>query len=353
MTTAQALHAEHHRANKAGPAGSWADPGAGGIGRKQAGQGRQRLDSVDRYLNDLDRTSRLSPAREQQLALDLEAAVRDCHRIARQAGITLEDDDAAASERDRVFDGISRLWRLLDELAEAAADPERAPLVAVIEEELGRPAAALLAARAEMTAPRRRARDATTLMVSSNLALVVSMAKHYRGRGVPLADLIQEGNISLMRAASKFDPHRGVRLSTYAAAWLKQSLSRAVRSLSRTVRLPESAKNASSQSVPLDTLAARESRLSLTDVLVDDGAIPPDDAAARAQIRRRARQLLDTLSEQEALIIRRRFGIGCERAESLREVGERLCLTKERIRQIEKAALDKLRRRLRQALPAG
>jgi RNA polymerase sigma factor (sigma-70 family) len=121
---------------------------------------------------------------------------------------------------------------------------------------------------------------------------------------------------------------------------------RTVRSLSRTVRLPESAKNAHSRSVPLDEPSGEE-RLSLTDVLCENDALAPDDAAAREQIRGRAREHLSSLSAREELVLRRRFGIERAEAQTLREIGEELGITRERVRQIEKAALDKLRRRMR------
>ncbi len=324
-----------------------------GVHRKVPRSGRGARDSVDRYLNDLDSTNRITPVQEIALAECLEAAARDCLRVAREAGITVAEDDPNTSEHDRILRPAKRLWRLLDELAEASVDAKRKAMVAMVQEELGLATSELLDAHEQMASARRRAFDARSEMVNANLALVVSVAKSYRNRGVAFADLIQEGNISLMGAVEKFDPRRGVRLSTYATAWLKQSLYRAIRSLSRTVRLPESATDAQSHSVPLDTPSSDGDRLSLTDVLSDDSVTPPDDAAAREQIRRHARHLLDTLTDQESLVIRHRFGIERSNTETLREIGEQLGLTRERIRQIEKAALEKLRRRLRHSALAG
>ncbi len=139
-------------------------------------------------------------------------------------------------------------------------------MVRMVEEELGQDGTTLSRVRQQMAAPRGRARDASDTMTQANLALVVHVAKSYRGRGVAMADLIQEGNITLMRAVERFDPDRGARLGTYATAWLHRSMQRTVRSLSRTVRLAESAKNARSRSVPIDEPLG-EDRLSLTDLL--------------------------------------------------------------------------------------
>jgi len=176
------------------------------------------------------------------------------------------------------------------------------------------------------------------------------VAKSYRGRGVPMADLIQEGNITLMRAVERFDPDRGARLGTYVAAWLHRSLRRALRSLSRTVRLAESAKNARSCSVPIDEPLG-EDRLSLTDVLCEDDAIAPDDVAVREQMRARARRHLDRLPPQEALVLRRHFGVGQPQAQSLRAIGDDLGVSRERVRQIKEAALGRLRCRMRRLAP--
>ena len=139
-------------------------------------------------------------------------------------------------------------------------------------------------------------------------------------------------------------------MSTYASAWLQRAMLRSVRSLSRTVRLPESARNARSDSVPIDEPFG-EARLSLTDMLIAPDAIAPDDEAAREQIRARAREMLDQLKPQEAFVVRRRFGIDHDAALTLQEIGEELGITRERVRQIEKAALDKLKRRMRPLEP--
>lgn len=330
-----------------------ADPHAGddaltvsSVRRKAADDGGIAMrDSVDRYLDDLGGTSRITPDEEIELADTFLAAAGECLAIARDAGIDV-NADGAAGERDAVIRNVTRLWRLLDEHDDASADSRRVSMVRMVEEELGCDGSTLRTVRREIAAARERALWARETMTQGNLALVVYVAKAYRNRGVPMADLIQEGNISLLRAVEKFDPDRGARLGTYATTWLHRSMRRTVRSLSRTVRLPESARDAQSHSVPIDEPSG-EGRLSLTDVLAEDDAVAPDDVAAREQIRRRARQHLSSLSPHEELVVRRRFGIEHPKAETLREIGEELGVTRERARQIEKSALDKLRRRMR------
>ncbi len=306
-------------------------------------------DSVDRYLADLGGTARITPAEEVMLAERLLAACTRCMGLAREAGVRAEIDDDICG-RDAIIAGVTRLWRLLDEHGAAASDPRRTGMVRVVEEELGCDGPTLSRLRCQMAPARDDALRARQTMTQANLALVVHVAKTYRRRGVPMADLIQEGNISLMRAVAKFDPTRGARLGTYATAWLHRSMRRTVRSLSRTVRLPESAKDARSRSVPIDEPVGA-SRLSLTDVLCEDDAVAPDALAAREEIRELARQYLSCLSASEAKVVRRRFGIESPGPLTLREIGMELGVTRERVRQIEKSALGKLRRRMCRLAP--
>lgn len=302
-------------------------------------------DSVDRYLDDLDATERITPAQEIELADAFFVAAAECVAVAREAGIRA-DLDRDKGDRDTIIGSFTRLCRLLDEHEDASRDARRKGMVRMVEEELGGDAATFERIREEIARPRDKAMHARQRMTQANLALVVHVAKAYRNRGVAMADLIQEGNISLLRAVEKYDPTRGARLGTYATAWLHRSMARTIRSLSRTVRLPESAKTARSHSVPIDEPVG-EGRLSLTDILCEDDAIAPDDAVSREDIRAKAREHLSSLSEQEAFVIRRRFGIEDGNAQTLREIGEVLGVTRERVRQIEKAALDRLRRRMR------
>ena len=302
-------------------------------------------DSMSRYLADLDRADRITPEQERSLARAFAEIASECLEIAHRAGLAVEAHHER-SPRDAIVRSATRLWRMLDEHKEADDDPRRRPLALIVEEELEADADTLTRVREEMADARAEAIRLRGVMTKANLALVVHVAKDYNHRGVPLVDLIQEGNIALIHAVERFDPERGCRLSTYATAWLQRAIHRTVRSLSRTVRLPESARGARSRSVPIDEPMG-EARLSLTDILIEPDALAPDDEAAREEIRARARELLDGLRPQEAHVVRRRFGIGDHPPMTLREVGEELGVTRERIRQIEKAALDKLRGRMR------
>ena len=231
---------------------------------------------------------------------------------------------------------------------------------------------------------RERARQASKRMIQANLRLVVSVAKGHSGRGVPLPDLIQEGNIGLMQAVRKFDHRRGTRFSTYATPWIWQAVNRAVNDKSRIVRLPGhvieqltklgKARNSLAQELgrqPTESELISETRVpsgkmkgllelisggtvsldtpvgedgsEFGDFIADETTPQPEEQAATALLGEELNRTMESLTPRERRVIELRYGLGNERSRTLGEVGTELSLTKERIRQIEKEALTKLR----------
>jgi RNA polymerase primary sigma factor len=289
------------------------------------------------------------------------------------------DDSRAASAAARQLRlGVEEARRVVDELKAARKQ------ISDLEAEVGMNLEQLTQTLRVIRKGEFKAQDGQKRLIEANLRLVVSIAKRYTNRGLGFLDLVQEGNIGLMRAVEKFEYQRGYKFSTYATWWIRQSVSRAIADQARTIRIPvhmietinkvvrssrylvqqlgreptpeeiaqkmemplDKVRNVLrivKEPVSLETPIGDEEESSLGDFVEDRQTVSPADAAVYTSLEEQTRKVLATLTPREEQILRMRFGIGEKSDYTLEEVGQRFAVTRERIRQIEAKALRKLR----------
>lgn len=330
------------------------------------------IQEINDYFNDID----LDAEQMEKVFEYLESQNIDVLRISSDDD-DIDDSDIMLSDEDEVDmekidlsvpDGIS------------IEDPVRMYL-----KEIGK--VPLLSAEEEVELARRMAdgdEDAKKRLAEANLRLVVSIAKRYVGRGMLFLDLIQEGNLGLIKAVEKFDYRKGYKFSTYATWWIRQAITRAIADQARTIRIPvhmvetinklirvsrqllqelgreptpeeiadvmemsearvREILKIAQEPVSLETPIGEEEDSHLGDFIQDDNVPVPADAAAFSLLKEQLDEVLCTLTEREQKVLRLRFGLDDGRARTLEEVGKEFNVTRERIRQIEAKALRKLR----------
>ncbi len=316
-------------------------------GTRPDASGYASADTVRAYLREIGRVSLLSA--------DLEVACAKRMELGHQAAERLEADRQRSAGEQGAPAGT-------DAAAEALDDEQRAELRRQVAD----------------------AQEAKDLLIEANLRLVVSIAKRYRNRGLAFLDLIQEGNLGLMRAVEKFDYRRGFKFSTYATWWIRQAITRAVADQARTIRIPvhmvetinkiisvqrqlaqqlgrepttdevaalvqfpvervREIQRMSLDTVSLEQPVGSEGDFNLSDLIQDEGAELPVDVATRALLNDAVQRVLLGLSEREQEVVRLRFGLDDGRIRTLEEVGQLFGVTRERVRQIEMKTLVKLR----------
>ncbi len=301
------------------------------------------------------------------------------NRLKRQ--VARRDMERATKTLNEMSLSFREIEKMLKKLAALSKQVERGIMVDI--EKLGLDESTLVEMASRIEAVETKVKEAKDVLVQANMRLVVSIAKKYVNRGLTLLDLIQEGNIGLMKASDRYESGKGTKFSTYSTWWIRQRITRAILDQARTIRLPvhlieESTRisrifakfmrekgrepspeevskimglsvvrvneilRAIQEPVSLETPILSEEK-ELKDVIIDEKAVSPFKTLENNEASNRIEQVLSSLTEREEKIIRMRFGIGVNSEHTLEEVGKFFNLTRERIRQIEIKALKKLR----------
>jgi RNA polymerase primary sigma factor len=332
--------------------------------------GELKKESVEPVLKALARVQRL--------------AAKGAGDVDEKIGATLRGLPIRPSLIDEIVAELRQIDEQCVRLAARPAGPERTAARRALEARAGMSMRSFQARYREVREREETMRDAKRQLLESNLRLVVSIAKRHANRGLSMLDLIQEGNIGLMKAVDRFQFRRGFKFSTYATWWIRQSISRAIADYGRTIRLPvhvieslnrlqrerrtlaadlgreptpmelarrmglkvgkiELLLDAARHPASLDQPIGEGEETELGHLVRDQAARSPEETAMQGELASEVERAMAPLNDREREVMRLRFGLGTEREHTLEEIGRRLSITRERVRQLEAQALKKMR----------